>query len=121
MIRFSLILTASAALFTSVAVADDETISKVMKDGFKGDTSPIAKVLDGNASAEEIKSLAELIKSLHGTKAPIGEQDAYNTKIAELIEAMDVVAGGDKGEVAIERLDKAQNCKACHTDHRPKK
>src|SRR5690606_19528836 len=118
----STILAAIAALFVAVAVAaDDETISKVMKEGFKGDTSPIAKVLDGNAPEDETKALVEHVKSLQGTKAPIGDHAAYEAKIAELVEALGAVAGGDKAEAAIGRLEKAQNCKACHTDHRPKK
>ncbi len=118
----TIILTATAALFAIAAVADDhETIGKVMKEGFKGDTSPIAKVLDGNATDEETKSLAELVQLMKGTKAPVGEQAAYEEKIVELIAAMDAVAGGDKGETAIGRLEKAQNCKACHSDHKPKK
>ncbi len=118
----AIILTAAAALFATVAVADDhEILEKIMKEGFKGDTSPIAKVLDGNATEEETKTLAGLVQQMKGTKAPVGEQAAYEEKVAELIAAMDAVAGGDKGDTAIGRLEKAQNCKACHSDHRPKK
>ncbi len=120
----STLLTAFAALVAAAtfAVADEnhETIEKVMKEGLKGDTSPMAKVLDGDASDDETKSLAALVKTMHGTKAPVGDQAAYEKKVAELIAAMDAVAGGDKGEAAIGRLEKAQNCKACHTDHKPK-
>jgi hypothetical protein len=120
----SIILSATAALFAfaAFAVADEnhETIEKVMKEGMKGDTSPMAKVLDGTATAEETTALAALVKTMSGTKAPVGDQAAYEKKVAELIAAMDAVAGGDKGEAAIGRLDKAQNCKACHSEHKPK-
>lgn len=120
----STLLTAFAALAAAatLAVADEnhETIEKVMKEGLKGDTSPMAKVLDGSASADDTKSLAALVQTLKGTKAPKGEQSAYDTKVTELIAAMDAVAGGDKGEAAIGRLEKAQNCKACHSEHKPK-
>lgn len=113
---------AALVAIATFAVADEnhETIEKVMKEGLKGDTSPMAKVLDGGASAEETKSLAELVQTLKGTKAPKGDQAAYETKINELIAAMDAVAGGDKAETAIGRLEKAQNCKACHSEHKPK-
>jgi hypothetical protein len=118
------ILSAIAALFafTAFAVADEnhETIEKVMKEGLKGDSSPMAKVLDGAATAEETTALAALVKTMSGTKAPKGDQAGYEKKVAELIAAMDAVAGGDKGEAAIGRLDKAQNCKACHSEHKPK-
>jgi hypothetical protein len=99
------ILSTVAALFAfaAFAVADEnhETIEKVMKEGMKGDTSPMAKVLGGSASADETKSLAALVKTMAGTKAPEGDQAAYEKKVSELIAAMDAVAGGDKGEAAI--------------------
>lgn len=111
---------ASLSLTVSFTFAhENEVIAKVMKDGFKGKTSPLAKVIDGAANPDETKSLAELVKTLNGTKAPKGDQAAYETKVAELIAAMDAVAGGDRGEAAIGRLDKAKNCKACHSDHKP--
>lgn len=120
----STLFTAFAALAAAatIAVADEnhETIEKVMKEGLKGDTSPMAKVLDGSASAEETKALATLVQTMKGTKAPEGDQAAYETKVTELIAALDAVAGGDKGETAIGRLEKAQNCKACHSEHKPK-
>lgn len=122
--RITSLLTAVVALigFSVFAVADEnhEIIEKVMVDGMKGDDSPLAKVLDGKATDEEIKGLAELFKTLEGTKPPLGDQAKYDEKVAELIAAMDAVAGGDKGNGAIDRLDTAANCKACHTDHRPK-
>ncbi len=117
-------LFAVAAIAISTAVVADENheiLEKVMKEGLKGDDSPLAKVLDGAASKSETKSLAKLIKTMEGTKAPKGDQAAYDAKVAELIAAMDAVAGGDTGEAALGRLDKAANCKACHTDHKPKK
>ncbi len=114
-------LTLALTASLSLALADDhETIEKVMKEGMKGDTSPMAKVLDGAASDTEIADLAKLVKTMAGTKAPKGDQAGYDTKVTELIAAMDAVAGGDKGAEAIGRLEKAQNCKACHSEHKPK-
>lgn len=119
--KFAILSLALAASITLAFAADDhETIEKVMKEGLKGDTSPMAKVLDGAASADETTELAKLVKTMSGTKAPKGEQSAYETKVTELIAALDAVAGGDKSETAIGRLEKAQNCKACHSEHKPK-
>jgi len=111
------------ALIVSPALADEnhDIISKVMKDGLKGKTSPLARVLDGEADAEETKSLAELVRTMGGTQAPVGDQAGYDDKVAELIAALDAVAGGDTGPDAIHRLDNASSCKACHSDHKPKK
>ncbi len=113
------ILSALATL--GVADENHETIEKVMKEGLKGDTSPMAMVLDGSASADETKSLAALVKTLQGTKAPKGEQADYEKRVTELIAALDAVAAGDKAESAIGRLEKAQNCKSCHSEHKPKR
>lgn len=120
-IFFTALLALTALTVFAVADENHETIEKVMKEGMKGDTSPLALVIDGKASADETKELTTLILTMKGTKAPRGEQADYDTKVTELIAAMEVVGGGDKGEEAISRLDKAANCKACHTDHKPKK
>lgn len=119
--RLLTLLFATAALTTFAADENHETLEKVMKEGLKGDDSPMAQVLNGSASADATASLAKLIKTMAGTKAPVGDQAAYDKKVTELIAAMDAVAGGDKGDAAISRLKTAQNCKACHTDHKPKK
>ncbi|MDF1739325.1 MAG: hypothetical protein P1U86_09205 [Verrucomicrobiales bacterium] len=117
---------AVAALIASPIVADDdhenhEIIEKVMKEGLKGDESPLAKVLEGEASKSEIKDLDELIKTMEGTKAPVGDQAGYDEKVAELIAAIGAVAGGATDTPALNRLDTASDCKACHGDHKPKK
>lgn len=118
--KFAFLTLALAASLTLALADDHEKIEKVMKEGLKGDTSPMAKVLDGAASDDETKELAKLVKTMSGTKAPQGEQSGYETKVNELIAALDAVAGGDKSEAAIGRLEKAQNCKACHSEHKPK-
>jgi cytochrome c553 len=92
-----------------------------MKEGLKGDDSPLAKTLDGAATDDEIKKLSELIATLKGTKAPVGDQAAYDEKVEALIKAAEKVAGGSKDEASLKALEKAASCKACHKDHKPKK
>lgn len=110
-----------AVALPALVLADEnhEIIEKVMKEGLKGKTSPLAKVLDGEATEEETAALAELVQTMKETHPPRGEKEAYNEKVAELIAAMNAVAEGDTGPAAIERLDKAANCKACHSEHKP--
>ncbi len=117
---FAAVATVFAAFTLAVADENHEIIEKVMKEGMKGDESPLSKVVDGKATDEETKALATLINTMKGTKAPVGDQSKYDAKVAELIAAIDAVAGGAKDAPAIERLDNAANCKACHTDHKPK-
>jgi hypothetical protein len=103
----------------NLAISDDEVISKVMKEGFKGDTSTIKAVIAGTATPEATTEFLALVKTLEGTKAPVGDQAAYEAKTKEVIEALTAVAGGDKAEAAVARLKEATNCKACHNDHKP--
>ncbi|NNE91215.1 MAG: hypothetical protein HKN23_06170 [Verrucomicrobiales bacterium] len=124
----NLLLTALSAFVVtfSIGIADEnhEIIEKVMKQGLKapkGEDSPMDQVLNGDASKEDTAELLELVKTMHGTKAPVGNQDEYETKVKELIEALEAVAGGDLSEKALNRLEEAQNCKACHSNHKPKK
>jgi len=117
---FAAVVALAALTVFSVADENHETIEKVMKEGMKGDESPLALVLDGKASDEQTRELTALILTMKGTKAPVGEQSGYEAKVTELIAAMEAVGGGDKGDDAINRLDKASNCKACHSDHKPK-
>lgn len=123
--RFLAICTAVSALVAAPAsiLADEnhEIIEKVMKDGLKGDDSPLAKVLDGKASASETKELAELVLTMKGTKAPVGDQGNYDKLVEEMIAAMNVVAEGETGSDALDKLDSATNCKKCHSKHKPKK
>ncbi len=109
------------ALGTFIQADDNhEIIEKVMKEGMKGKTSPIAKTLEGKATDEEIKALSELIATLKGTKAPVGDQAAYDEKVTALIAAAGKVASAAKDADSIAALKKASNCKACHDAHKPK-
>lgn len=119
----ALTLLAVFGLASAFAAGDEnhEIIEKVMKNGLKGEESPAAKVIEGAATDAEIKSLAELIGTLKGTKAPVGEQDSYDEKVTTLIAAINAIAGGDKSETAVKAFEEAQNCKPCHTLHKPKK
>ncbi len=112
---------ALSLVFVSYADENHEIIEKVMKEGLKGDESPLAKVLDEKASTKEKKDLAELIQTMKGTKAPVGEQSEYDEMVEELIAAMDAIAEGADSPAAINRLDTASDCKACHGPHKPKK
>ena len=91
-----------------------------MKKGLKGKESLLSKILDGKGSKEDAENLFSLVEMLEGTKAPVGDQKAFEAKVSGLIAAAKKVAEGDTGNKAIEALDEASNCKACHKDHKPK-
>jgi hypothetical protein len=118
--KFTTFLAALLCAFLSPLAADDhEVIEKVMKEGLKGDDSLCAKVVGGTATDEEIKTLAELVRTMKGTEAPKGDQAEYDSKVGALIAAIDAIHGGNKSPEAIEAWKKASNCKGCHSAHKP--
>ena len=126
LIQTSIVALFALALLVPAAVADEnhEIIEKVMKEGLKNPkdgAGPMKNLLEGSLSKDDTKALVELVKTLSGTKAPTGDQSDFDKKVEEMIEALGVVADGDTSEKAITRLKDAQNCKACHSDHKPKK
>ena len=115
---------AKAKTKAAAASHDDEDknyaiIEKVMKQGLKGKTSPLAKTLKGAATDDEIKKLSKLSMTMKGTKAPKGDQAEYAKKVNALVSSMAKVAGGDKSEKALAGLKKTSDCKACHKAHKP--
>jgi len=121
--RTSLFLAFSSLIAAAAFAAGDanhEVIEKVMKEGMKGDTSLHAKVVAGTATAEETKTLTDLIHTMTGTKAPVGEQSDYDKKIAALVAGIDAIQGGNKSPEALAAYKEAGNCKSCHTAHKPK-
>jgi hypothetical protein len=115
--------TVAAILLAGVSIASaekgehHEAFEKIMKEGFKGKTSIVAKATEGTASAAEIKTLQGMLKDLAGLKPPKGEMASWKEKTAALIKAGNLVAKGDKSGGAA--LKKAANCKACHSVHKP--
>ncbi|MFT4689502.1 MAG: hypothetical protein ACJASX_004260 [Limisphaerales bacterium] len=120
------IITHSIKLLTAVALLafaggasahdDHELIELVMKKGHKGKTSLVAKVKAGKNTAAELKELHDMYVKMAKTKAEKGGQDSWKAKTAALVAATDLLLKGDaKGKAA---LNKAVNCKACHSVHK---
>ncbi len=105
------------ALTAGVLHAEDSKIKDIMKASMKGDTSLHKTVATGKGTPEDAKKLAESLNGLEGTKAPKGDQAAFEAKVSALVKAANDVIGGDKA--ALPALQKAGNCKACHGDHKP--
>ena len=121
--KSSLFLAAAVAFAIPASHADEnhDIIAKVMKEGLKGDDSPLEKVLGGSATDEEKTEFAELMATMKGTKTPKGDQAAYDEKVEALIKAAHAAVVKDAPPAALDALETAANCKACHKDHKPKK
>ncbi|RUL87816.1 hypothetical protein [Tautonia sociabilis] len=107
------------ALFAFVGFAAQEepkyTIKQVMKEANKGGL--LKKVVSGQASAEEKEHLLELYKEMALNTEPKGSHDEWEKRTQAIVEAAQGVVDGKEG--AAEALLKANNCKACHSVHRP--
>lgn len=91
-------------------------ISSVMKGTMKGDASLYKAVATGKGSPADATKLVGQLKQLQGQKPPKGEQASYDSKVAALVKAAEGVAAKNPG--ALQQLQTAGNCKACHSAHK---
>ena len=128
-VSFLTLCTAVAAVasltFSSLRAADDhdhEVIESAMKKYHKAPkgTDPVAKkAAKGEASKEQIAELLAAYEGMAEVKPPRGEQSAWDKRMEELVAATKDLQAGKDGSV--ETFKKAGDCKACHTDFKPKK
>jgi hypothetical protein len=94
------------------------SISTVMKDAMKGDSSLHKKVALGKGTDSDATALLDYYKSLPTETPPKGEATSWQEKTAKLVAAAQAVV--DKKPGATEQLQTAGNCKACHNEHKGK-
>ena len=92
-------------------------LAEIMNKGHKGNDSLLKKVTTGKATADETKKLVEYYKALVLHAPPKGDEKSWKEKTNALLKASEAVAAKKDGSVAT--LEKAANCRACHTAHRP--
>ncbi len=109
---------AAASILTAgwLNAAGKASIKDVMKAAMKGENSLFQKVCKGQGTEADAQKLANCLKNLEGAKAPKGDQAAFERKVAELVKAASDFAGGNKQAQSV--LQRAGNCKACHSAHR---
>ncbi|MGB7345065.1 MAG: hypothetical protein WBD20_12700 [Pirellulaceae bacterium] len=117
----SLLLAAFVCL-PAIGADDDDKAPKfktkeIMKKAFKGPL--VKKVASGEASDEEKKELHEMLVALAKNKPPRGEQESWEKLTGALVKAGEAAVNGDENAGAM--LKKGANCKACHSEHQPKK
>ena len=116
-IRSAICLAAFAAT-ASLANAESK-IDTVMKEAMKGETSLYKTVSLGKGTDADAAKLLAYVKQLGGEKPGKGDAASWASKTSALVKAVeDVVA--KKPNASIE-LQKAGNCKACHSEHKPAK
>jgi hypothetical protein len=93
------------------------TTKEIMKQGHvPPGKSLVARVIKGEASAEEKKLLVELYEALGQNEPPKGDKAEWQKLTKALLEAAKGVEAGDAG--AGEKLNEAVQCGTCHKAHK---
>jgi hypothetical protein len=95
----------------------NDAIESAMKSAFKGDTSLYKKVATGKGTEADAKKLAGYVKTLTENEPPKGDKAAWDKKTGELLHSVELMAKGNKQ--AMMAVQKAGNCKSCHSAHKP--
>ncbi|QDV27262.1 hypothetical protein [Aureliella helgolandensis] len=91
------------------------TIKEVMVQGHKDGL--LKKILSGDASQEEKQKLLDLYISMFEFEPTKGDMGSWQRLAGgATLAAAKVVVGREDG---LKELEKASNCKACHTAHKP--
>lgn len=119
---YRVILPVIVVLATSAAFAEeDNAIKLAMKFAHKapkGEKKLSEKIVEGTAAEADVKKTLDLYKAMLDVKPPEGDQAAFKDKTAKLITATEEVLA--KKPDAGAHYKEAANCKACHSDHKPK-
>jgi hypothetical protein len=112
-------LTLMVGFVTIPATGQDDakpkyTIKDVMKKAMKGPL--LKKVAGGGASDDEKKELYEMLVALGKNEPKKGEAESWKTLTAALEKAGKAAIEGESD--ASKMLEKAADCKACHTPHK---
>jgi hypothetical protein len=113
---FKSVFAAALALAVTAAFAAESKIGTVMKTVMKGDNSTYKTVCLGKGTEADAQKLATCLKGLAGTTPPKGDSKSWKEKTTALIQAADDVVAKKPG--AATALQKAGNCKACHSEHK---
>ena len=120
------VLVAVAVLLVSIVageklrVSADEKMSlkTIMKD-HKGEEAPVQTIVNGKADEVLLKKFLAYYEFMATQKPEVGDTASWNTKTAALVSATKGLI--EKKDGSLEAFKSAVNCKACHTDHKPKK
>ena len=117
-LKLFIYLTSFAVAAWSIRAAEipQRSIETVMEEAMKGSNSLYRKVSLGQGSEEDVATLLNFFKSLHGETPPHGDKASWDAKTETLISAVQNVI--DKKTNAISELQVAGNCKACHRVHK---
>lgn len=115
---------AVAVMFVSIgatpSAADEKmSIESIMEKGHKGKESPVQTIAAGKADEKLIKQFLTYYEFMGTQKPPLGDEAAWKKKTGAVVEALKALEAKKPG--AADAFKAATNCKACHSEHKPKK
>ncbi len=93
-----------------------QVMSQAHRKSDKNKPTLAEKVINGKADKDEQAKLLELYTAISTAKPPKGDPDAWKEKVSAITTAIQGVIDGTEG--ADKDLNKATNCRNCHTSHR---
>ncbi|HYG78416.1 MAG TPA: hypothetical protein VEK08_25670 [Planctomycetota bacterium] len=110
----------SFAASEAYRVSADEKLSlESIMEKHKGKEAPVQTIIAGKADEKLLKEYLAYYEFMATQKPPVGDTAAFKKKCDTLVEATKGLIA--KKPEALEAFKNAINCKACHTDHKPKK
>ena len=100
-------------------IVEMKAIEEIMKTGHKGKEAPIQTIIAGKADEALIKKFLTYYEFMGTQKPPQGDAAAWKKKTAAVVDALKGLEAKKAG--ALDAFKEATNCKACHTDFKPKK
>jgi hypothetical protein len=113
-----LMISVVAGQMMPVSADEKMSIKTVMKD-HKGDDAPVQTIISGKADEATLKKFLAYYEFMGTQKPELGDTAAWGKKTAALVDATKGLIAKKDG--SLEAFKSAVNCKACHTDHKPKK
>lgn len=96
--------------------APQMSIEEIMKKGYKGDGSPLKRLLTGRGTKDDAKLMLDLNKALAASKPDKGDQADWTQRTSALLKASEQINAGDRAGIAA--LKAASDCKSCHKLHK---
>ena len=101
---------------SSTQAQEEISISAIMKGAMKGDDSLYNMVAEGKGSKDDAKRLLAYVEKLGALTPPRGDESSWKRKTDDLVKGAKAATYGTKaGQMALQR---AGNCKSCHSAHK---
>ena len=103
----------------TISEGDKEPIKSAMQFAHKapkGEKKLSQKIIEGNATDEELKKALRFYRGMVDSKPPKGDPAEFKARVIKLVTALEGVV--EKKPKSMALYKEAVNCKACHSEHK---